>query len=316
MKYMRRRGLRMFAVAALVPMMALAQTPKAASATPDPAVQEVVRTVRDFWVNIPTYTDPKPFQEFFADDLIYTNWMGFIQGKADILGPLDFHAKIKKEPFEAEDFTTHLYGNGIAIVNWLLKCRCSETTFPNGKTVRVREEYRETATLLKRNDKWQVVAMNETRVEHEQNTVHEFQPPEARIEGPQEAETAKVITQLVRDFLANVPRNDPRVFEDFFADDVIYTRATAVTITKADILKNIEVRATNTPEATFAADHFVVHTYGDLAIVSFRLIGHNVVKDMPTTYFCNTGTFLRRNGKWQAVAWQATKMSPPIGSGN
>jgi len=314
MRYMRRRGLRMFAVAALLPMMAVAQSPKPASAQ-DSAVQEVVQTVRDFWVNIPTYTDTKPLREFFADDVIYTNWMGFIQGKADLLGPWDFRVN-KKEPFEAENFTTHLYGDGIAVVNWLLTCKCSERALPDGKAVRVREQFRDTATLLKRNGKWQVVAMNETRVEHEQNILHEFQPPDAKIGGPEDMETAKLITQLVRDFLANVPRNDPRVFEDFFADDVIYTRATAATVTKADILKNIEVRASNTPEATFAADHFVVHTYGDLAIVSFRLIGHNVVKDTPTTYFCNTGTFLKRNGRWQAIAWQATKMSPPIGSGN
>ena len=49
----------------------------------------------------------------------------------------------------------------------------------------------------------------------------------------------------MRDFLANVPKNDPKVFQEFFADDVIYTRATGLTVTKADILKNIDVRATN-----------------------------------------------------------------------
>jgi len=29
-----------------------------------------------------------------------------------------------------------------------------------------------------------------------------------------------------------------------------------------------------------------------------------------TVYFRNTGTFLKRNGKWQAVAWQATRVPP------
>ncbi len=116
------------------------------------------------------------------------------------------------------------------------------------------------------------------------------------------------ITQLVRNFLANVPKNDPKVFQEFFADDVIYTRAAGVTVGKADILKNIDVRAESTPEATFEADDFTVHTYGEMAVVNFRLIGHNVEKGQPTTYFRNTGTFLKRNGKWQAVAWQATKV--------
>lgn len=116
------------------------------------------------------------------------------------------------------------------------------------------------------------------------------------------------VTQRVRDFLANVPKNDPAVFQDFFADDVIYTRATGLTVTKADILKNIDVRAASDPQATYEADDFTVHPYGEMAVVNFRLIAHNTENGKPTTaYYRNTGTFLKRSGKWQAVAWQATK---------
>jgi ketosteroid isomerase-like protein len=126
--------------------------------------------------------------------------------------------------------------------------------------------------------------------------------------GVQDATTQQV-TQLVRSFLANVPKNDPKVFQEFFADDVIYTRSAGVTVTKADILKNIDVRATNEPQATFEADDFTVHPYGEMAVVNFRLIMHNNEGGKATTsYFRNTGTFLKRNGKWQAVAWQATKV--------
>ena len=126
--------------------------------------------------------------------------------------------------------------------------------------------------------------------------------------GPKDATTPQV-TELVRDFLANVPRNDPRVFQEFFADDVIYTRATGLTVSKAEILKNIDVRATNDPQITFEADDFTIHPYGEMAVVNFRLIAHNTENGKPTTvYYRNTGTFLKRNGKWQAVAWQATKV--------
>src|SRR5215469_12164323 len=89
------------------------------------------------------------------------------------------------------------------------------------------------------------------------------------------------VTQRVHDFLANVPKNDPRVFQDFFADDVIYTRSAGVTVTKADILKNIDVRATNEPQATFDADDFTVHPYGEMAVVNFRLIMHNTENGKP-----------------------------------
>jgi len=124
---------------------------------------------------------------------------------------------------------------------------------------------------------------------------------------PQDAVTQQV-TERVRDFLAAVPKNDPAVFQDFFADDVIYTRATGVTVTKAEILKNIDVRAAVQPEPTYTADDFTVHPYGDMAVVNFRLVMHNVEDGKPVTaYYRNTGTFMKRHGKWQAVAWQATK---------
>jgi ketosteroid isomerase-like protein len=116
--------------------------------------------------------------------------------------------------------------------------------------------------------------------------------------------TAKQIEQLVRNFLANVPKNDPKVFQEFFADDVIYTRSAGVTVSKTDILKNIDVRATSEPQATYEADDVTVHSYGNMAVINFRLVQHNGTQ---TNYFRNTGTFLKRSGKWQAVAWQATK---------
>lgn len=107
--------------------------------------------------------------------------------------------------------------------------------------------------------------------------------------------TAKQVEQLVLTFLAEVPKNDPKVFDEFFAKDVIYTRATGVTVTKADILKNIGVRAANEPGATYEGDDFIVHPYGNVAVVNFRLIQHSGTE---TNYFRNTGTFLKRNGKW------------------
>ena len=131
----------------------------------------------------------------------------------------------------------------------------------------------------------------------------------AKPSNPQDTATVQQVTERVRGFLANVPKNDPKVFQDFFADDVIYTRATGLTVTKADILKNIDVRAASDPQATYEAEDFTVHPYGEMAVVNFRLILHNVENGKPVTaYYRNTGTFLKRDGKWQAVAWQATKV--------
>jgi len=66
MKYMKRRGLRMFAVAALLPMMAIAQSnaqTKPVTGPQDATTQQVTQLVRDFLANVPK-NDPKVFQEF------------------------------------------------------------------------------------------------------------------------------------------------------------------------------------------------------------------------------------------------------------
>jgi ketosteroid isomerase-like protein len=138
-----------------------------------------------------------------------------------------------------------------------------------------------------------------------QNNRQESKPGNKIVLSLGEQATAKQVEQLVREFLANVPRNDKKIFEDFFADDVLYTRAAGVTVTKSDILKNIDVRAANEPAATYAADDVTVHPYGNMAVINFRLVQRNGAQ---TNYFRNTGTFVKRNGKWQAVAWQATKV--------
>jgi uncharacterized protein (TIGR02246 family) len=122
--------------------------------------------------------------------------------------------------------------------------------------------------------------------------------------------TEQQVTKMLRDFLAAVPRGDRQVFDSFFADDVVYTRSAGVTVNKAEIMKNIDVRATNEPGATYEADDITVHPYGDnLAIVNFRLVMHTT-KDgkQETARLRNTGTFLKRNGKWQVVAWQSTRV--------
>jgi ketosteroid isomerase-like protein len=127
--------------------------------------------------------------------------------------------------------------------------------------------------------------------------------------------TARHLEQMVRNFLADVPKGDRKVFDSFFADDVIYTRSVGVTVDKAEILKNIGVRAVNEPQATFEADGFTVHPYGDTAVVNFRLVMHNVSSGKSeTVYFRNTGTFLKRNGQWQVIAWQATRVPDAAGA--
>src|SRR5258708_30054473 len=86
---------------------------------------------------------------------------------------------------------------------------------------------------------------------------------------PADQAVADQLTKMLRDFLAAAPRSDRRVFDNFFADDVIYTRGAGVTVNKAEIMKNIGVRAANEPNDTYQAHHIPCHPHGNLAVVFF-----------------------------------------------
>ena len=66
------------------------------------------------------------------------------------------------------------------------------------------------------------------------------------------------------------------------------------------------------PPVAYSAEDVRIQQYGDTAIVAFRLVGKTASAGKPTIlYFLNTGTFVRRNGEWRAVAWQATREAEP-----
>jgi ketosteroid isomerase-like protein len=119
------------------------------------------------------------------------------------------------------------------------------------------------------------------------------------------------VTALLREFIAGAGSGDRAIFERFFADDVIYTRATGIVITKADIMGSLGKPAASEGKSSYSAEDITVHEYGDTVIVAFRLEGRTEHGDgkVEQAHYRNTGTFLRRNGRWQAVAWQATKIS-------
>jgi ketosteroid isomerase-like protein len=138
-----------------------------------------------------------------------------------------------------------------------------------------------------------------------------FSPALAQSKAP--LTTDAQLRVLLNEFLDGAGRNDKAMHQRFWADDVIYTSAKGVVRTKADIMKaQDEPQETNAPKTTFSAEDIRVNDQGDWAIVNFRLVAKSE-KDgkTETANYRNTGTFRRRNGQWQVVAWQATKIEEP-----
>lgn len=131
----------------------------------------------------------------------------------------------------------------------------------------------------------------------------------------QTAPDAAELTQLLKEFLAGAGRNDAATHDRFWAEDLIYTGSSGRRRTKADIMRDVRAAPApkpGDPTITYAAEEIRIQQYGNTAIVAFRLVG-TTAQDGKTEIanYLNTGTFLKRNGKWQVVSWQATKMPRP-----
>ena len=131
------------------------------------------------------------------------------------------------------------------------------------------------------------------------------------------APDATELTKLLKDFLAGASKNDIAVHERFWADDLIYTGSAGRRLGKADILQDVKKEGPSKPGddvTIFTAEDIRIQQYGDTAIVAFRLVGTtDKAGKKEIKNYLNSGTFLKRNGKWQVVNWQATILpsAPP-----
>lgn len=124
----------------------------------------------------------------------------------------------------------------------------------------------------------------------------------------QSAPDAAELTKLLNDFLAGASRSDVAVHERFWADDLIYTRSAGRRVNKAEVMQ--DVRTTPAPKPTdpktiYTAEDIRIQQYGDTAVVAFRLVA---TTEKNVANLLNSGTFVKRNGKWQVVNWQSTRM--------
>jgi len=121
-----------------------------------------------------------------------------------------------------------------------------------------------------------------------------------------EDETA--LAALLQDFLARA--GDRAAHERFWSPDLVYTSSSGTRFGKADILAGFDAEEPEEGEEVpvrYTGEEVDIRLYDDVAVVAFRLVGTPGDGSEPSHYF-NTGTFLKRNGEWRVIAWQATKI--------
>ncbi len=137
-----------------------------------------------------------------------------------------------------------------------------------------------------------------------------------RAQPPPAAPDAAELTRLLREFLAGASRNDAAAHDRFWSDDLVYTGSSGLRrVGKKEVLEGVRSAPApkpGDPTTTYGAEDVRVRQFGDTAVVDFRLTGTTErAGRTEVASYLNTGTFLKRDGTWKVVAWQATKVPRP-----
>ena len=132
------------------------------------------------------------------------------------------------------------------------------------------------------------------------------------------ASDADDLTAMLHEFLAGASVGDVSAHDRFWSDDLVYTSSSGTRTDKAQIMASMtpaddaaETADTDDagPGTVYSAEDIQVDLYGTTAIVAFKLVGTPQGDSADAiAYYFNTGTFLKRDGAWKVVAWQATKI--------
>ena len=125
------------------------------------------------------------------------------------------------------------------------------------------------------------------------------------------------LTSMLNEFLAGATSEE--VHERFWADDLIYTSSRGSRTNKAEIMASFDTvddatddtpaSSDDEPGPVYTAEDIQIQVHGETAVVAFKLVGTTIKSsdgEAEVQEYFNTGTFVKRDGQWKVVAWQAT----------
>lgn len=121
------------------------------------------------------------------------------------------------------------------------------------------------------------------------------------------ADDVSELTAMLKTFLAGVDQVE--VHDNFWADDLVYTSSRGTRTSKAAILEGMRHSGEPAYSPSYGAENIDIRVYGDTAVMAFTLVANMPAhgdQAAGVQYYLNTGTLLKREGRWQVVAWQAT----------
>lgn len=127
-----------------------------------------------------------------------------------------------------------------------------------------------------------------------------------------EPTSAQLEAQL-KDFLHGASRNDHQQHDNFWAQELVYTSSSGSRFSKSKLMKGVMATPTLDDELVtvwYTAKDIHIQIYEQMATLTFTLVAKPTTEQPDPLEYLNSGTFIWRNGRWQALLWQATVKAP------
>ncbi len=120
----------------------------------------------------------------------------------------------------------------------------------------------------------------------------------------------QAVMQMEEELRVAISKGDTKTYGRLVGDDYVFTNQDAVIRTKAQMVSAYDSGSIKYESVMF--DEIKVHAYGDTAVVTGRNTakGQDNGKDIGGQ-FRYTRVYVKRQGKWQLVATQATRIPAP-----
>ncbi|MDF2179699.1 nuclear transport factor 2 family protein [Aliiglaciecola sp. CAU 1673] len=114
--------------------------------------------------------------------------------------------------------------------------------------------------------------------------------------------------QTLESFLQGASVNDMAVHDRFWAEELVYTSSHGIRYNKAELMEYLqsEKQDEEMPSVQYRALDTNIRHFNDIAIVTFTLVAKSAEEE---NRFFNSGVFINREGRWQALNWQATRVA-------
>lgn len=134
-----------------------------------------------------------------------------------------------------------------------------------------------------------------------------------QVSTPAQAQTSDLETQItaaLKLFLHGASVNNANVHDQFWGEDLTYTSSRGQRYGKAQLMYGLQGQEpTPTDEVTtwYSAEDIRIKELGEAVIVNFTLIATSPKEKLRRQTYFNTGVMVKRDGRWQAINWNATE---------